>query len=273
MIWYILAISLGIIVVCVVVFSNVKITTTQVEIPAKYEKTFVHLSDLHKKSFGKDYEKLLSKISQTHIDGIFFTGDLISRSENDFSKKISLMEKLCRIAPVYFIGGNHEADVPEIYESLCAELEKIGVIVLRNKSTHLLFDNETLTVTGLEPEGRFFKNADGTYKNLPKFNKAYLDEKLGNKKNSFTILLAHSPFAFEEYEKWGADLVLCGHVHGGVVRLPFVGGVLSPERKFFPKYSSGVFAKNHTTMIVSRGLGKFRIFNPSEIVLIKFKGA
>lgn len=275
MILYIL-LTLGIIIVAVIVYSNVKIDVTQTEICTDENTenmTFLHLSDLHKKTFGKDCEKLFASLPKDNIDGIFFTGDLISRSEREISHKIAFMKRLCEIAPVYFVGGNHEADVPEIYESLCERLKEIGVVVLRNQSVSFEKGEKSITITGLEPEGRFFKNQNGNYKNLPKITEDYLFEKLGYKENNFTILLAHSPFAFEEYDKWGAELVLSGHVHGGVMRLPILGGILSPERKFFPKYSAGMFKKNNATMVVSRGLGKFRIFNPSQIVIIKFKGA
>ena len=94
-------------------------------------------------------------------------------------------------------------------------------------------------------------------------------------KNEFNILLAHTPFYFDEYEKWGADLTLCGHVHGGIVRLPLVGGLLSPDRKFFPKYDLGEYIKNKSTMIVSKGLGGsmvlIRVNCKPEIVNIKLK--
>lgn len=88
------------------------------------------------------------------------------------------------------------------------------------------------------------------------------------KSEGFTLLLAHNPLFFETYVKWGADVVLCGHIHGGSVRIPFVCGLLSPERKLFPKFSSGIYTKNKTTMLVSRGLAKFRIFSPKHIIFL-----
>ncbi len=270
MIFYFSAI-LGIIILAVVVYSNVKIDVTEVEISSDKSMTFLHLSDLHKKKFGENYEKIFAKIPKNHYDGIFFTGDLISRSEKDFGKKIEFMKRLGEIAPVYFVGGNHEADVPKSYAQLCAELEKVGVVVLRNQSVNLDINGKKITVAGLEPEGRFYKNPDGGYRKLPTFDDDYLTDKLGQKGENYTILLAHSPFEMGKYAKWGADIVLCGHVHGGVVRLPILGGILSPERKFFPKYSGGIYTENNTQMIVSRGLGKFRIFNNSQIIQLKFK--
>ena len=83
------------------------------------------------------------------------------------------------------------------------------------------------------------------------------------------ILIAHNPDYFEEYAKWGADLVLSGHVHGGIMRLPFLGGVIAPSYKLFPKYDGGVFHIGKSTMLLGRGMGShtipFRFFNPGEL--------
>ena len=86
-----------------------------------------------------------------------------------------------------------------------------------------------------------------------------------------TILLAHNPLLLDTYAAWGADLVLCGHVHGGLIRLPLAGGLLSPERKFFPKYDKGLYEKAGTKMYVSGGIGKPRFWNPPEINLLYLK--
>lgn len=270
MIFYVFCVILAIIIVAVVI-CNVKIDVTTLEIPCDRELKILHLSDLHKKKFGKNYNRLLKKIPKIDYDCIFFTGDLISRSEESYDEKVNLLKTLCKIAPVYYIGGNHEADVPQIYESLCRELKNVGVTVLRNESVNFCVHGKTGDLAGLEPEGRFYKNSDGSYKNLPQMSEKYLAEKLGKKGENFTILLAHSPFAFDEYQKWGADLVFSGHVHGGVVRVPILGGILSPERKFFPKFSEGIYTKKGTKMVVSRGLGKFRLFNNSQIIVVKLK--
>ena len=90
-------------------------------------------------------------------------------------------------------------------------------------------------------------------------------------KDGFTLLLAHNPFFCEAYSAWNAELVLCGHVHGGMLRLPFIGGVFSPERRFFPKYSAGSYNVGNMLMFVSRGLGRLRLFNPREVVFLTLK--
>ena len=105
-------------------------------------------------------------------------------------------------------------------------------------------------------------------------NNCYLQETLGEvKEDYYEILLAHNPDYFEEYADWGADLVLSGHVHGGMMRLPILGGVVSPAFKLFPKYDGGLFKIGKSTMILSRGLGMhtipIRIFNPGELILLK----
>ena len=87
-----------------------------------------------------------------------------------------------------------------------------------------------------------------------------------------TLLLAHSPLALDTYAAWGAELVVSGHVHGGMIRLPVVGGLLSPERKLFPAYSRGHYRQGHTDLIVTGGIAKPRLFNPPELRIITLQG-
>lgn len=82
-------------------------------------------------------------------------------------------------------------------------------------------------------------------------------------------LLAHSPFPAESYFAWGADLTLSGHVHGGIVRIPGIGGLLSPERKLFPKYSKGLYTKDGKYLYVNCGIGKLRLGNPPEVTMLE----
>lgn len=272
--WEVCALAAAVIIavgIIILILSNCFIDVTVYPIQADRDLKILHLSDLHKKKFGRNYKRLFKKILREKYDMICFTGDLISRSERDFSKKLEFMKNLKKIAPVYYIGGNHECDVPEFSQRLYEELEKEGVFVLRNQTRSFVKNGVSTEIAGLEPEGRFFKNKDGSYKKLPPMTVEYLRESLGEKSEGFTVLLAHSPFPFESYCGWGAELILCGHVHGGAIRLPFVKGILSPERKFFPKYSGGKFQNKNSVMIVSRGLGKLRVFNNPEIVVIDLK--
>ena len=105
---------------------------------------------------------------------------------------------------------------------------------------------------------------------------SYLRKLLGTPdREKFQLLIAHNPVYFDAYADWGADLVVSGHVHGGIMRLPFLGGVLSPSLTLFPKYDGGMFREHGSTMILSRGLSShtipIRIFNPGELIVIELK--
>jgi len=241
-------------------------------------KKILHLSDLHKKTFGNDYECLIKKSHAEKPDYIFFTGDLYSRTETELEGKVRLMDRLRQIAPVYYIIGNHELDHIERTEKLICQLEPLGIHVLRNSKARLFSGADYIDVYGVDFGLQYFVNADGGYSHLPEVTEEHLHKLIGEADNSkFNILLAHTPFPFECYAKWGADMTFSGHCHGGVVRLPFIGGLLSPERKFFPKYSKGIYEKYENgrvrRMLVSAGLGKFRVNNPAEIVVLTMKSS
>jgi hypothetical protein len=198
-----------------------------------------------------------------------FTGDLFSRNENIFTikRKVPLMKRLNEIAPVYYVWGNHEADVPEKSKLMNGRLADEGITVLRNENVRIYSGDDYINVYGLELEEKYYKNPDGSYKNLPPVTIESIESKLGKAENErFNILMAHTPMPFEEYADWGADLTLSGHCHGGIIRLPGGIGLLSPERRFFPKFTKGLYAcetKNgRALMEVSAGLGKLRINNP-----------
>ena len=267
------------IVIVTVIVENSRLTVTKYRVACKgLPREFrgfriLHLSDLHSRRFGKDYDKLLSKIRPLHPDIIFFTGDLICRKEHHAKRKISLVSKLLKIAPVYISLGNHEIENMSQAMPVLEEMSSLGAHVLINGKERLYRGYGKIDIYGLALSGYFFKNSDGSYDNLPAVTRAEVEELCGkNDETVFSILLAHSPLPFEEYKKWGADLIFSGHMHGGVIRIPFTEkGLLSPERVFFPEFTHGVYRKFGVNMIVSRGLGKFRLFNPAEIVLVSLK--
>lgn len=236
-------------------------------------KKILQLSDLHTKTYGDNYDNLINSCKASQPDYIFFTGDLYSRNEKNIAHKVVLMKRLKEIAPVYYVYGNHEADTPEKAQALSEKLEQEGVHVLRNQEVRIYIGEEYINIYGADIDRKYYKNSKGRYDNLPRLTCDVLKEMLGEPDSKhFNILLAHTPFPFKEYTKWGADLVFSGHCHGGVIRLPKVGGLLSPERSFFPKYTKGVYPCNEndkmSQMVVSTGLGKFRLQNPSEIVIV-----
>ena len=239
-------------------------------------KKILQLSDLHTKKYGDNYDNLINSCKTADPDYIFFTGDLYSRNEVNLDHKLVLMKRLRTIAPVYYVFGNHEADTPEKAEVLASKLEQCGINVLRNKKIRLYSGEDYINVYGADIESKYYKNAKGSYSNLPPLTVEKLDRMLGESdKYHFNILLAHTPFPFINYAKWGADLIFSGHCHGGVIRIPKIGGLLSPERKFLPEYTKGVYTKdkneNSAKMVVSAGLGKFRLQNPSEIILVTLR--
>jgi len=231
------------------------------------------LSDLHDTVYGKDNELLFEKINNENPDVIFIAGDLITGiKDRDYSPAIILLKKLAERYSVYYGFGNHEvrgAESIKGYRELIKEIEGVRVLdnekaVIEKRSAE---KTERLVIAGLTLDRRFYSKKRKVVMSEP-----YIESKIGRKTDDYTVLLAHHPDYFEAYAEWDADMVFSGHLHGGLVRLPFVGGVLSPQISFFPKYDKGQFKKNNTTMIVSAGLGTHtipRIFNPAELVIVE----
>lgn len=237
----------------------------------------VLLSDLHNKSFGEENAKLIEKIDSISPDGILMAGDMLTATrDKDFTPALTLIKRLAAKYKIYYGMGNHEYRLqlyPEqyggMYDGYMAGLSEAGVAPLVNENTYLPEWN--LSVCGVEIDKCYYKRL-GKYP----MDSEYLTKILGQPKaDTCQLLIAHNPAYFEEYAAWGADLVVSGHVHGGIMRLPFLGGVLSPNLTLFPKYDGGRFERKQTTMILSRGLGThtipLRIFNPGELIVINLK--
>lgn len=228
----------------------------------------IHLSDLHKRSFGKNNQRLIKKIKPLNPDLIIFSGDLITRDCKSLSGTEKFIRELVKIAPVYFSLGNHELDMrnlyPDKYQKFISILKNNGVHILDNNSEIVTINNRKINIKGASLKYSVYKK-NNSYKNLDEYSADEILNDLGNFDNQcINILIAHNPFFAEAYSSLNPDYTLCGHIHGGIVRLfgiPF----LSPERKFFPKYSKGVFEINSMKLLVSGGLGKLRLFNPPEI--------
>lgn len=227
----------------------------------------VQISDIHQKRAGL---RIVEKTRNLAPDIILLTGDLVSRNETDLSQLDLLTIRLSEICPVFACPGNHELDLPpEIYKKYKNIMKKNGVCYLENKQTVFKFADTEFTLAGAALKKGIYKNPNGGYSDLEKLTAAELERDIG-KKQGFTILLAHNPLCAKAYAQWGADIVFCGHVHGGAVRLPILGGLLSPERKFLPEYSKGIYNVENTTIVVSGGIGKIRLFNPPELVYCSF---
>jgi predicted MPP superfamily phosphohydrolase len=253
--------------------SVTKITVKNDKIPSSFQGyRIVQLSDLHDKSFGEDNTRLISAVKSADPDIIALAGDMVNSSDANFNTFYSLAQQLVKVCPVYFAVGNHEQMLDAgLREELIKTLKSIGVIVLDNENTTLEKDGEKIRLYGLWFNLRY-------YRNLTNAGEAYYftqdntRQLLGEKSDEYTILLTHNPVYFNSYSAWGADLTLSGHLHGGMIRIPFIGGLFSPEKKFFPQYDAGVFKTESSVLFVSRGLGngKFgiRFLNRPEIVII-----
>ncbi len=241
------------------------------------EGKIVLLSDLHNKSFGKDNRKLMEAIHRQNPDMIVIAGDMYTSAPKEDNGKTA--DFVCRLAekyPVYYGNGNHEhktklyTDVfGDLYSNYANRLKEAGVVMLENERVTLPSYN--MEILGSEIGREYY----GKLK-TKKMPVSYMDDLLGKApKDEFALLIAHNPDYFETYAAWGADLTVSGHVHGGLMVLPFLGGVISPSLRLFPKYDGGEFREGKHTMILGRGLGThtlpIRIFNPGELVVIYLK--
>ena len=246
--------------------NEIKITNDK--IPQSFEGfRIAQVSDLHNAELGKDNNKLIEKLNECEPDIIVLTGDLIDSNHTNLEVALSFAQQAVKIAPCYFVTGNHEAWVGSQYEELRTSLENAGVTVLQDEAIELNYGDECIQLIGLnDPD---FSERDSF------LSESILETKLSqvNISNGFTILLSHRPEYFNVYQNKNIDLVLSGHAHGGQFRLPFLGGVIAPNQGLFPKYDAGTYTENGTTMIVSRGIGNsiipVRINNRPEIVIIE----
>ncbi len=228
------------------------------------------LSDLHDTVHGKDNERLFDLIYNEKPNIVVIAGDLVTaRNGRDYSPALKLLKRLADNWPVYYGFGNHEQRLKEESSDYLQKIKAIpGVTILDNESVNI--EDYGIRITGLSLPKKFYKKGKKISPGLADIKEA-IDEKI----DLYTILIAHNPVFFETYAKWGAELVFSGHLHGGIVRLPLVGGVLSPQVSFFPKYDKGLFEKEQTSMIVSAGLGKhtipIRLWNPAELLIIDLK--
>jgi predicted MPP superfamily phosphohydrolase len=242
------------------------------ELPVAFDGLrILQISDLHHRTFGKNQRRILKRAKRLQPDLIVITGDLVSRDQRNFTKAGNFCKLLAEISSTYFAIGNHEGDLPpKVLETYLKTLERAGVVVLQNRTHMLRRGNARLALTGIALPQNVYKDENSGYKNLNSFSVENMRKLVGVRK-SCTILLAHNPLLLSVYAAWTADLVLSGHVHGGMIRLPILGGLLSPERKFLPLYTKGLYQCQNTSLYVSAGLGKLRLFNPPELNLLTLR--
>lgn len=249
----------------------------------KETKTLAFLSDIHDKEFGSGNSRLLASLACISPDFILIGGDTMIAKEGKANLAVTerLLDGLSNLKTVYgashpacilYANGNHEQRLlrkrdlyGELYWEFLELLRQHGISHLSNCS--VIVDN--LCFSGLDLEKRFYRNACP-----PKMEAGYINKKLGKADSErFQILMAHSPLFFDAYAAWGADLTLSGHFHGGTIRLPFVGGVMTPQYQFFLRCCAGTFEQDGKHMIVSRGLGthsvNIRFGNRPQVVVVR----
>lgn len=223
------------------------------------------LSDLHGAEFGEDNADLFAAVAQAEPDYIFYLGDLEDRYRGPtpgYAETVA--DGLSAIAPTYYVTGNHEwaiGDVPELKE----RLREHGVTVLSNQFVPLEQNGDAILLAGIDDPNGY---AD---QETPEELAAELTAACGE--DAFWILLAHRNDHFpDQYSLLGADLVLSGHGHGGMIRLPGTDGLISTDRTLFPSYTAGLYRENGSTLFVTRGLGNsgpsFRLFNRPEVAVV-----
>ncbi len=233
-----------------------------------------HISDYHntKNSFLND--EILSSLEAEKPDAIVLTGDLVDCRKTDIEKGIDFVSRIVKIAPVYYVTGNHECNISienqSAFDNMITDLKALGVVVLKNEGTEIILpNNEKINVFGI---------------NDPYFHCEYASEVEAAtdslcalfevNKNELNILLAHHPEQLNVYSKYNFDLVFSGHAHGGQVRL-FNQSLIAPDQGLFPEFTDGKYKAGETTLLVSRGIGNsiipLRVFCRPHLIYLDIK--
>jgi len=257
--------------------SNTRLITTEYELyydnlPDAFDGyRIVLLADLHGVEHGDNNKQLVEKIEAAHPDIIAIAGDLIDRHQKsrpvDMQLEIAetLIYQLVRVAPVYYVTGNHEWDSGEV-RPLLAMLEEHGVNVLRNQYRRLTIGSDSIILAGVDDPGGpadMIRPDD------------FIESIHQREEVNFMVVLNHRNYSLPLFSKHGVDLVLSGHAHGGMVRLPFTDGIIGPRYELFPTNTSGVYTLDDTKMVVTPGLGNHlgwtRFLNNPQVVVVELR--
>lgn len=223
----------------------------------------VEIADLHGREFENDL--LLQAVKDSNPNIITLNGD-ISDDESQFEYIKELASALCEIAPTFYVTGNHEWSLPNI-RAFLELLESCGVQVLQNEYATLTMGDDIIILAGVD-------DPCGPY-DMTTPDELVEQIRIEYGENAYILMLAHRNEQLLMWAELEADTVLVGHGHGGIIRIPFVGGLISTDRSLFPEYTYGIFVEGRTSMVVSRGLGNsvvnFRILNPPHLPTIVLK--
>lgn len=257
------------------VVRHYSVTSPKIREPLK----LAFITDLHEQCYGHDNDRVAEAVKKEHPDAVVFGGDMIvsrdaaARVNGWHKNSLSLIRRLASAYPCFYNDGNHEIGLRDhryaegddsAYREFESLVESAGVHMLHNRHEEF----RGIVIYGMELDVRYYSKQksirlekDGTAARIGRPDPA-----------RFNLLVTHDPQYFDDYAAWGADLCLCGHIHGGLVRIPKVGGVLSPAPALFPKYSGGEYRTGRSTMILSCGMGmhsvRLRINNPAELSVV-----
>ncbi len=228
----------------------------------------VLIADQHNRRFGKNDSRLVEKIKEQSPDVIAVVGDMVTNSVYNDEAMKALLPQLADIAPTYYCLGNHELLLKNEID-FTTDINATGAILLDNKSLTFEKDGQHILIGGLT-EYPYYDSYAPDFENSERY---FWDDFSNKSDDCFSILLHHKPEYTEDMlNKSSVDLVLCGHTHGGLIRIPFIGGLYAPNQGFFPKYDKGEFDINGTKMIITSGLGNSnfipRLNNCAEICVI-----
>lgn len=235
----------------------------------------VMLSDLHNREHGVHNNLLIKKIKEINPHVVLVGGDMIIASDKNMEVPLNLLMELSNSYPIYYANGNHEQraviqnkEYAIAYGKYKNSLKACGVVFLEDEKVKMTIEGNRIDLYGYDLPMMHYKKF--WYKTI---QKKEIENSIGlPDKRPFSILLAHNPMHFKAYADWGADLTLSGHLHGGIIRLPLIGGVITPQALPFPKYDRGLYNIDNHKLIVSAGLGehtiKIRINNPAQLVVV-----
>lgn len=236
---------------------------TSTDIPEQFNGyRIAHISDFHSGLFNGTSTDVIRLVAEQEPDIICLTGDIVDSKTRDFGSVETLISGLSSIAPLYAVYGNNEYKDPSITKRMDEIYRKHGVQKMDGTLTEIYNGGAYITLAGLtDPDGSSMG-----------FEKELMALKHYHGSESFGIILYHRSNEFIKLINSGYNLVLSGHLHGGVVRVPLIGGILSPEDNLFPKYSGGIYKENGNYLVSNRGIGDNyfipRIYNPPEVVIV-----
>lgn len=225
--------------------------------------TLLQISDFHGSTSRYMTRRLISEAARIKPDAILITGDLVDSKTVEFGNVYALIESLGSVCPnVFIVFGNHERNNARRAE-LTERLKALGVTLLDNKSTSISIRGSHINICGV----------GDPYSRRDKIEKAMK----GVDTKKYTVLLSHSPRIRDRLQHYNPDLILCGHTHGGQVRLPFIGALIAPGEGVFPKFDKGLFKlENGSILYIDSGVGTselpIRLFNRSQISVIRIAG-